>query len=148
MCVVRSGGCRRHKGNPRPTRSNAIFRKNWAISRLAPLGVGAPSGKSWICYWFLLKKKLEDISPFCGATNTLILDFWWHLPWVSKQGGFPHLCASSPVHNRFLRFTSGATPANCIEVSMATKPFLIHVPADVSAGIDRGSGESATGSDW
>ena len=24
------------------------------------------------------------MSPFCGATDTPILDFWWHLLWVSK----------------------------------------------------------------
>ena len=35
----------------------------------------------------------------------------------------PSLGASSPVHNRFLRFTSRVTPADCIEVSMAAKPF-------------------------
>ena len=29
------------------------------------------------------KKFLEDISPFRGATDTPILDFWWRLPWVS-----------------------------------------------------------------
>ena len=26
---------------------------------------------------------MEDMSPFCGATDTRILDFWWHL-WISK----------------------------------------------------------------
>ena len=36
-----------------------------------------------------LKEHLEDISPFCGATDTHILNFWWHLPWVSKQGESP-----------------------------------------------------------
>ena len=24
------------------------------------------------------------MSPFCGATDTPILDFWWHLLWASK----------------------------------------------------------------
>ena len=66
---------------------------------------------------------LEDISPFCGAANTPILDFWWCLPWVSKPGWFPHLRASLPAHKGFLRFTSGVAPADCIEVSMAAKPF-------------------------
>ena len=33
-----------------------------------------------------------------------------------SQGGFLHLRASLPVHNRFLRFTSGVIPADCIEV--------------------------------
>ena len=35
----------------------------------------------------------------------------------------PLLCTSLPVHDRFPRFTSGVTPADCIEVSMAAKPF-------------------------
>ena len=29
-------------------------------------------------------KILEDRSPFSGATDTLVLDFWWCLPLVSK----------------------------------------------------------------
>ena len=29
-------------------------------------------------------KFLEDISPFCGATDTPVLDFWWCLLWFSK----------------------------------------------------------------
>ena len=32
---------------------------------------------------------LEDISPFRGATDTPVLDFWWRLPWVSKPGWIP-----------------------------------------------------------
>ena len=32
--------------------------------------------------FFLFQKKLEDISPFCGATDTPVLDFWWHPAWV------------------------------------------------------------------
>ena len=36
--------------------------------------------------FLLLKNFLENIciSSFCGATDTPVLDFWWHLPWVSK----------------------------------------------------------------
>ena len=33
---------------------------------------------------FFLKKKLEDISPFHGATDIPVLDFWWCLHWVPK----------------------------------------------------------------
>ena len=47
-------------------------------------------------------------------------------PGLQSQGGFPRLRASSPVHNGFLRFTSGATPAfstnrgvHCISVYKA-----------------------------
>ena len=70
-------------------------------------------------FLFFLKKFLEDMSPFCGATDTPVLDFWWRLPWVSKPGWIPCLRALSPVCHEFLRFTSGVTPADCIEVSMA-----------------------------
>ena len=31
------------------------------------------------------------ISPFCGATDTSLLDFWWCLLWVSKPGWIPCL---------------------------------------------------------
>ena len=29
-------------------------------------------------------KFLEDMSPFCGATDTPVSDVWWRLLWVSK----------------------------------------------------------------
>ena len=45
-------------------------------------------------------------------------------PGFQSQGGFPRLPVSSPAHNGFLRFTSGVTLADCIEVSMAAEPFL------------------------
>ena len=38
---------------------------------------------------FFLLKFLEDISPFCGAADTPIMDFWWRLPWVSNPGWIP-----------------------------------------------------------
>ena len=66
---------------------------------------------------FFLKKYLEDVSPFRGATDTPVLDFWSRLLWVSKPGWIPRLHALSPACNEFLRFTSGATPADWKEVS-------------------------------
>ena len=33
------------------------------------------------------KNFLEHINFFCGATDTPVLDFWWHLPWFQSQGG-------------------------------------------------------------
>ena len=59
------------------------------------------------------------MSPFCGATDTPVLDFWWYLPWVSKPGWIPRLPALSPACNEFLRFTSGVTPADLLAASMA-----------------------------
>ena len=44
-------------------------------------------------------------------------------PGFQSQGGFPCLRASSPVHSRFLRFTSGATPADLLSTSIVAKPF-------------------------
>ena len=44
------------------------------------------------------------MSPFCGATDSPVLDFWGCLPWVSKPGWTPCLCASPPGHNGCLRF--------------------------------------------
>ena len=37
------------------------------------------------------KKKLADIGPLCGDTDTPVLDFWWRLHWVSKPGWIPSL---------------------------------------------------------
>ena len=37
----------------------------------------------WTSFFF---KKLEDINPFSGTTDTPVLDFWWRLLWVSKLG--------------------------------------------------------------
>ena len=63
----------------------------------------------------IFKKNLEDISPFACFLACVIL-----------------------------RFTSGATPADCIEVSMVAESFLIHISADVSASIGGGSGFEPT----
>ena len=99
------------KGPFTPSKSE-IF--PWCLS-LIPLSV--------LNYYFF-KKVLEDMSPFCEATDTPVLDFWWHLPWVPNPGWIPHLHASSPVHNRCLRFTSGVTPADLLAACMAAN----HVP--------------------
>ena len=67
---------------------------------------------------------------FWGQTSFL----WGHLyplfwtcgdffPMFQSQGGFLYLCASSPVHNKFLRFTSGATPADLYAACMAAEAF-------------------------
>ena len=38
--------------------------------------------------YIFFKKILEDMSPFCGATDIPVLDFWWRLPWVSSLACF------------------------------------------------------------
>ena len=47
-------------------------------------------------------------------------DIW---PGFQSQGGFPSLYASLPACNGFLKFTSGATPANLLMTSMAAETF-------------------------
>ena len=54
---------------------------------------------------------------FCGAIDTFVLDFWWCLPWVSKPGWISLVC--SLACKLFLRFASGATPADLPMASMA-----------------------------
>ena len=71
----------------------------------------------------LKKNYFEDSSPFYGAIDTPVLDFWSRLPWISKQGRSMCLHVSSTTRNRILRFTSGATPAELLAASIATEPF-------------------------
>ena len=40
-------------------------------------------------------------------------------PGFQSQEWIPHLCALSPACNEFLRFTSGATPADLLAATMA-----------------------------
>ena len=69
-----------------------------------------------------LIKNLEGISPFCGATDTPVLDFWWHVLWVWKPewAALPTLGRGICVACS-LRFTSGATPAEILGASMAAE---------------------------
>ena len=65
----------------------------------------------------LFRKNFEDISPFCGATDTFVL--------VTSALGFKpgwilQLHVSSPVCYVFLRFNSGA---DLLVFSMIAKPF-------------------------
>ena len=55
----------------------------WQVSKFSTLFI----------YFF--KDFLDNISPFCVETDTPVLDFWWRLSWVPKQGGSAHLRALS-----------------------------------------------------
>ena len=62
------------------------------------------------------------MSPFCGAIDTSILNFWWHLLWASKPEWAALFMLDRDVHvTQFLRFTSGVIPANVLVASMAAK---------------------------
>ena len=58
-------------------------------------------------YEILLKQFFEDGNSFCGATNAPVLDFWWHLLWVSNPWWILHLCAFTHACNRFLNLPLG-----------------------------------------
>ena len=74
--------------------------------------------KFFLNYAVFVKNFSKDISPFCGATDTPVLDFLRRLPWFQSQGGFTRLHPSSPVRNGILGFTCGATPADLLVASM------------------------------
>ena len=74
---------------------------------------------------FLFENFLEDI-PFKFVWPLMPL-FWTSgdaCPGFESQGGSPHLLASLPVCNGFLRFTPGATPADLLAARMAGKPSI------------------------
>ena len=71
----------------------------------------------------LIKNFWRTSGLFVGS---LVPTFWTSGdagPGFQSQGRFPRLHASSPACNGFLRFTSGATPADLL----AAEPFFINV---------------------
>ena len=78
--------------------------------------------------WHLwVTKNLKDISPFCGATDTL---FWTtgDMPCVSKPERIPCFHASSPAYNVFLRLTSSATPIRYISYILFSGVNYTYLP--------------------
>ena len=86
----------------------------------------------FILVLILLIKTISYDLPFCEATDTPILGFWWRLPWVSKPGWITRFHAFLPAHNLFLRFTYGATPTDLLITSMVTDciPYIYVVEDD------------------
>ena len=83
---------------------------------------------------------LEDIGPFRGATVTL---FWTSgdvCPGFKSQGGSLTCCLNSVI----LRFTSGATPADCMRVNMAAEPFRSTYLQICSQALVEARGSNAT----
>ena len=55
-------------------------------------------------FFFHLISFLEDISPFCRATDAPVLDFWWRLLWVSKPEWAALFVLGRGIHvTRYLR---------------------------------------------
>ena len=78
----------------------------------------------------LFFKFLEDMSPFCGATDTTVSDFWWPLLWVPKpEWVLPYLSlAEAYVYaTHSLRFTSGGTLPSSWQPAWQPS-HLFHIP--------------------
>ena len=75
------------------------------------------------------------MSPFLGLLISLFGTSTGICPRFKNQGRFPHLHALSPVHNRFLRFISGVTPADLLAASMAAELFHPHTCKLASVGL-------------
>ena len=65
------------------------------------------------------------MSPFFGATDTPVLDFWGCPLWVSRSEWAALFTLGRGIHvTHSLRFTSGVTPADLLAARMAAKPSL------------------------
>ena len=83
------------------------------------------------------------MSPFCGATDTPVLDFS-HLILVSKPEWAALFMLDGGVHvTHSLRFTSGAMPADLLEASMVAEPSLPHT-CKALVGLKTGSYHATT----
>ena len=91
------------------------------------------------CFFFFFKF-LEDISPFCGAADTPILDFWWCLPWVSKPGWILSLACFLTCAQQIPQIHLWCDTCWLYRGQHGSWAFLIHVPADMSVSIGGGSG--------
>ena len=59
-----------------------------------------------------------------GAADISVLDFWWRLLWFSEPEWVAWFSVGEGVNvNCFVRFASGATPANLLAACMATEHF-------------------------
>ena len=86
--------------------------------------------------FFKIKKILEDIGPFCRATDTSVLDFWWCLPWVSKPRWI--LCMLSCLCDPQIHLWCNT--CWLYRSQHGSRTVLIHVLADMSTSIGGGSG--------
>ena len=85
-----------------PARTQARFKCDYGYRRIGAFTRICQASGSWNrnltftrCQCKINEIFLEDISPFCRATDTLVLDFWWHLHW--SVGHFPLL--PSKIYN-------------------------------------------------
>ena len=116
------GWTRAHRATIRPVKAARV---RWTWSSAASRNtrpatwVTGPSIHAFMCDFF--PKFLEDISPFCGVTDNPVLDFWWHLLWVSKPE-WAALLALAKAYMLHVPWDSPlVTPADLLAASMAAE---------------------------
>ena len=80
--------------------------------------------------FFFFKIFLEDISPFCGATDIPVLDLWWHLHWVSKPGWVHSLACFLACAQWIPQIHFWCDTCWLYRGQHGSQAFLIHIPAD------------------
>ena len=85
------------------------------------------------------------MSPFYGATDTPILDFWWCLLWVSKPEWIlpsSSLVEAYVLHYMFPEIHLWCDTANLLVASMVAEPSLPHT-CKALVGLETGSYHAA-----
>ena len=117
-------------GGSKISQFHAVF---WEIGQKCML---PPPGVFDRYIYFFLKKIFVGHMSICGATDTPVLDFWWHLLWVSKPEWvlpYSHLVEAYMIYIHSLRFTSGATPLLVYNASIAAS-HLPHMRISAEVG--------------
>ena len=89
------------------------FKWKWEIfSAICWSGIKVKASYLWSFFSLFLK----DISPFCGVTDSPVLNFWWHLLWVSEWAALFTFYGSI--------FTSGVTPTDLLAAKPISPTYL------------------------
>ena len=117
----------------------------WKLESIAVANPGFPPKSVVVLYYdtFFKKNILEDMSSFCGATDTPVLDFWWRLLWVSKPEWVALFMLGGGIGvTHSLRFTFGATPVDLLAASMAAE-LSLPCTCEALVGLETGSYHAA-----
>ena len=78
------------------------------------------------CADIFFQNFVDGITPFCGATDAFLFDFWWCLPRVSKPKWIPW-------RSCFLTCMQWIPQIHLLAASMAAEPFDQHTCTCVQA---------------
>ena len=87
-------------------------------------GLFFPSDLNWKQLFSFFKTIFGGYKSFCGATDTPVLDFWWHFLWISQPEWVALFGLDRSLYIiHFLTFFSDVTPADLWVSSMAAELF-------------------------